>query len=389
VSRRGPAGPASTAVAAALPGWALGRVMTVGALGVARRVVDFLHPVAGGVAGRAHEGLTGWDASWYLGIARTGYARQPREALRFFPLVPLLTRALAWLTRLPMSTSLLVVSNLSALVLGALLYHLAVEETGDDGLARRAAWLVALAPPAYTLVMGYAEATLGMLALGVFLALRSGRWWWAAALGVLAGLTRPIGALLVVPALIEAVGWSGPTMRQGFGPRRGGGGGGGGGGGRLAAVAGPIAGAGAFLTWAGSRFGDPFLPLSVQEERAHRGGFANPFSSLDRAVRDLSGGVHIGTGLHLPWAVLMVGLAVVAARRWPPAYGAFAVAVVVVALSAANLDSAERYALSAFPLVLAGAGLAASERVFRAVLALSSALLVAYATLAFLNLSVP
>ena len=54
-----------------------------------------------------------------------------------------------------------------------------------------------------------------------------------------------------------------------------------------------------------------------------------------------------------------------------------------------NLDGFERYALSAFPLVLAGAGLtsgAASERV---VLALAAAGLAIYAVLAFTNLYVP
>ena len=66
-------------------------------------------------------------------------------------------------------------------------------------------------------------------------------------------------------------------------------------------------------------------------------------------------GHHLGSALHLPWALLAVALVVVALRRWPLSYGAFAAAVLVVALTASNLDGFERYALSAFPLVLAGA----------------------------------
>jgi len=79
----------------------------------------------------------------------------------------------------------------------------------------------------------------------------------------------------------------------------------------------------------------------------------------------------------------------VAFRSWPASYGAFAVAVLVVALTGSNLDSFERYALSAFPLVLAGASLTADDRVFRVVLVLSAVALVGYSVLAFTNLYVP
>ena len=37
------------------------------------------------------------------------------------------------------------------------------------------------------------------------LAVRRGTWWWAALFGYLAGTARPIGCLLVVPAVIEVL----------------------------------------------------------------------------------------------------------------------------------------------------------------------------------------
>src|SRR2546422_383386 len=55
------------------------------------------------------------------------------------------------------STLLLLLANGGALVLGGLLHRVALEETGDEALARRAAWLVALMPPAFVMAMGYAE----------------------------------------------------------------------------------------------------------------------------------------------------------------------------------------------------------------------------------------
>ena len=67
----------------------------------------------------------------------------------------------------------------------------------------------------------------------------------------------------------------------------------------------------------------------------------------------------------------------------------FATVVLVVALTGTNLDSFERYALGAFPLVVAAASLTAGRRIERSVLVLAAAGLAGYALLAFLNLSVP
>ena len=60
---------------------------------------------------------------------------------------------------------------------------------------RKAVWLLAVAPPAFVLVMGYTEALAGLLAVIVFYGIRSGRWWLAAGAGLLSGLCRPPGAL--------------------------------------------------------------------------------------------------------------------------------------------------------------------------------------------------
>ena len=49
--------------------------------------------------------------------------------------------------------------------------------------------------------MGYAESLLLVAALVSLIALRSRSWWVAAVAGVVAGLTRPVGLLLIVPAL--------------------------------------------------------------------------------------------------------------------------------------------------------------------------------------------
>jgi len=231
------------ALTAILPGWITARLLVGGALALSRFLAGELHPTVTAAAVRAHQGLLAWDASWYARIAAHGYAPLPDESIRFFPLVPILSRGLADVTPLDARGALVVVANASALVLGLLLYRLVRLETGDGALARRSVWLVALAPPAYVFVMGYTEATASALAVAMFLALRTRRWGWAALAGALAGLARPVGVLLVVPAAIEATrGWRAVRPRQRF-PR-------------VIAVVAPAAGAGAYLGWVQLRFGD-------------------------------------------------------------------------------------------------------------------------------------
>jgi len=378
-----PAGPrrlerAGRAVVGVLPQYLVARAIVLGALALSHLIADRIHPSAAARA-RVHQGLLGWDAGWYQAIARFGYAPLGHQSLRFFPLYPLLGRWLGVLPGLTDGRALLVVANVAALVASALLLVLVRRETSDGAMADRSVWLLSLVPPAFVLVMGYAEAALLVFTIGCFLALRrpgaAPLWWAAALLGVCAGLTRPLGLLLAIPVAVEAV----RRWRHARGGER-----------VMSAVAvmAPVAGAGAFLCWSWGVFGDAWLPLRVQSQAGHHGGLSDPVHTL---VDDARGVFHhhFGTALHVPWVVLVVALVVVCWWRLPAAYGAFATAVVVVALSGTNLDSFERYALSAFPLVIAGATLTASRRVEIGVLALAAAGLAAYAVMAFLNISVP
>src|SRR5439155_7117320 len=111
----------------------------------------------------------------------------------------------SWLPGADAGFGAVFVANVSALALGFALYGLVMQERGDSELARRAVWLVYLAPPAFVLVMGYAEATFMTFAALALVGLRSRRWWLAAVFGFLAGLTRPVGVLFAVPAAVE--GW--------------------------------------------------------------------------------------------------------------------------------------------------------------------------------------
>jgi hypothetical protein len=367
---------------AVLP-YLLARVVVLGALALAHFIVDRTHPAAAGVAARVHEGLLGWDAGYYKTIARVGYAPLSREGLRFFPAVPVLTHVVAWLPGVGEGPALLVVANGAAFVATALLFVLVRRETGSVEVARRAIWFLSLAPAAFVLVMGYAESTLLCLSVGCFLALRPGphagrvrpNFALAGVLAFAAALTRPIGVLLALAVAVELVRWWVRLDRR----RRLTG---------LGAIVAPFVGLLGFGLWAQHVVGDFWAPLRVQFESSHHGGLSDPFVTLEHDARGLLHG-HVGTALHVPWVLLAVVLLVVCWRRLPASYTVFAAAVLVVAVAGSNLDSFERYALSAFPLTMAAAVVCGRPLLERTVLVLLPAALSGYALLAFLNISVP
>ncbi|MBM3674517.1 MAG: hypothetical protein FJW88_06095 [Actinobacteria bacterium] len=360
-------------VAPAVVPWLVARVLVVASLALANYLFDEIGRGPRPTALRL--GLLTRDAAFYRDIAEHGYDAVGRSGLRFFPLLPLTARPIGALLGGRTDIALLVVANVAALAFGALLHRLVMRETGDAALARRAVWFGALLPPAIVLVLGYAESLLLVLAVGIFLLLRTQRWEWAAVLGVLAGLCRPTGILLALPAAIEgARGWraagGGARVR------------------RVLPVVGPIAGTGCFLAWVEAVRGDGLLPFRVQQDPTLRGGFTDPVTSLAAAAGDL-GSDRIGSGLHLFWAALFVVLIVALARRMPSSYTVYALGAVLLALSADNLDSFERYGVATFPIVIGAALVTARREVETAALTLAGGALVGYGTLVFLGRYVP
>ena len=110
--------------------------------------------------------------------------------LRFFPLLPLVARSLAWPIGGHVGPVIIVLVEFAALAYAALLHRLVLTETEDGELARRTIWIALLAPPALCMVFGYAEAIFALLAVVVFLTARSRRWLVAGLAAVAASLAR-------------------------------------------------------------------------------------------------------------------------------------------------------------------------------------------------------
>ncbi|MEX5633029.1 mannosyltransferase family protein [Parafrankia sp. FMc2] len=381
-----------------LVAWLAARVVVGAALGLTRFLADSVRE--DNAAGLETTGLLGWDAGWYLTIAEHGYEASGDESRRFFPLLPLLVRVFTVLPGLGGHSGAVLVVLVNVLALGFALALVGVARTegfGEDAI-QRLIWISALAPPAFVLVMGYAEALAGLLAAAVILGARSRRWEIAAAAGLLGGLCRPLGLLLAIPVAIEAarglrlpltgrlgaagapgplvrpVAAGGPTGREMLS--------------RFAAVIAPVVGAGVYLMWSASAHGDGLAPLTMQRDAARHGSTGNPLATIIDAARGATTG-ELGTALHVPWLLLAVAALVVMVRTLPVSYAVWSGLVFAAVVTGSNLDSSERYLYGAFPFLLVAAMATARREAWNLVITVSAAAMTVYATLAFTLSYVP
>lgn len=363
------------ALRAALPPWLIGHLLTFVALAVATEIGRH----AGGSLSAPGTGLVTYDANWYDLIANRGYEHLPREALRFFPLFALAVRYLDVVLPGGAGTAGVVLADACALGYGVLLWWLVRTDVpeSDSGLATRTVWLTALAPAGFVLALGYADALAALLAVATFLLLRRRAFGGAVLTGLLAGLCRPVGLLLAVPALVEAVrGLALAPVRERLL--------------RAAAVAAPVAGAAAYLGWVGRTFGDPLLPFRVQGAADLRGSYLSlPLGPLKHSALALVHGTEPTVAGHLPGTLLVLGLLAVGLRRLPLSYSAYAAVTLAAAFTAYTLGSFERYWAGAFPLLVALGLLTRRTTVYAGVLAVSTTLMFGYAVLALLQLYTP
>lgn len=148
-----------------------------------------------------------WDATWFLGIVAGGYSPANFRQTAFFPLYPLLVKGVSLPLGNPASFGAyyaagLLVSNIASFLAFWALRALTERECGSE-VAARAVTYLAVFPTALYLFAPYNESLFLLLTILCFLALRSGRWWLAGVIGLLAALTRSVGLFLVIPFLIE------------------------------------------------------------------------------------------------------------------------------------------------------------------------------------------
>jgi hypothetical protein len=150
----------------------------------------------------------------------------------------------------------------------------------------------------------------------------------------------------------------------------------------------PIIAAAAYLAWVQHETGHWYRDVFKVQSTIYHRGFHEPISRIVQSAQDLLSGHH-AQGVQFAWVLLAIPLIVVAFRRLPASYGAWSLVVFLLAISADNIDSFERYLLRGFPLVIAGALSLRSERGEWATVAIGLGGLVVYTTAMLLGARVP
>jgi hypothetical protein len=153
--------------------------------------------------------LAKWDSLHYLTIAYDGYSEGSElgtpEGHRpaFFPLYPGTAHVLSGFGTSPALTLIVTYAVSLACFFGALtlLHRLTTVEVGER-YAAPTLLLLSFFPTAFFFGLPYSESMFLLLAVGAFLAARSGRWAIAGVVLALASATRVPGLLLVVPVLL-------------------------------------------------------------------------------------------------------------------------------------------------------------------------------------------
>ena len=185
------------------------RIAVVAAVVIAAAMYPLGTGSLGGDVGAA---LGKSDGVWYLGIAHHGYGPPPPigpdgvythlTSLAFFPLYPILIRAVAVLGAPYLAAALIVTGVAGSAAAMAIVSWARRVVGGRAAIALLVIW--ELLPSSVVLNMAYAEALFVAAAAGCLLALQRRRWLTAGAAAALGGLTRPTGAALVLAVAVAA-----------------------------------------------------------------------------------------------------------------------------------------------------------------------------------------
>jgi len=166
-----------------------------------------------------------WDAGWYLQIVTDGYRYSPgdptvQQNIVFFPAYPMLMRFAGRLLGGDMTGYVaagLIVSLASFFGALVYLYAFARDRFGEDA-ATYSVWFLAAYPFALFFGALYTESLFLLGTVGAFYHFTKQQFSRAALWGLLVGLTRLNGSLLVLPLGLLALR---PTLRRGSGQARG------------------------------------------------------------------------------------------------------------------------------------------------------------------------
>lgn len=354
-----------------LVAFAASRLVVVGAAYLLR----YLSPgwgVLGVLAGR-------WDSTWYFRVAREGYpsvlpegtGNPAQTTLGFFPVFPMVTKAVSKLLGIGLPTAALLVNTVAAAVAVLLLWRL-TRLLFDRETADRTAFLFCFFPGSYAFSYAYTEAVFLACAIGFLLLVHTERYWAAAAVGAFGSAVRPNGYVFALClAFVVLTAWRRSGRRRPpatvFAP----------------AVA--FAGFAAFMVYLHFHLGDAMAwqralergwgqRLDITSTAFHR--TVDYFTAPNEYLNFLVPAALVL--LLIPWAWLFLK------ARLPAVFVLYTAAMLIPILLSSALALTPRHVLVAFPLFMA-AGWALRTYAYTTAVTLSTAVLVGLVIMAGFN----
>ncbi|HZP89618.1 MAG TPA: hypothetical protein VFC04_01330 [Actinomycetota bacterium] len=286
--------------------------------------------------------FTAWerfDGLWFLRIAAEGY-RSADGSAAFFPLYPLLARAVSFVIGGHPFAASLIVSN-AAFAGGLCVLYLLTATERSEPVARTTVLFLAVFPTSFFFFAPYSESLFLLLCVTAFWGARTRRWVVAGIAGALAALTRNVGVVLAAALALEAV-HQRVEHRGSLVP------------GLAAAV---VTGLGtlAYLAYWDIRVGDWLAPVHQQANWERVATW--PWTTLATGTRDAFRYVGNANGGYwlLDWLVVVPVLvaSAIALFRLRPSYGLYLWGSLLVPLSFVFRDrplmSMPRFVLPLFP----------------------------------------
>ena len=144
-----------------------------------------------------------WDGPHYISLIENGYVSEGDDRLFivFFPLYPMICRALAF-TGLSALNRALIVSNLFCCLDAYLMYQL-VLDTGSEKRARLAVFLLMFNPVSFFMSMPYTESVFLATTMAAVLLARKRKFVGSVIMGALAATARMVGLAVAAPVFWE------------------------------------------------------------------------------------------------------------------------------------------------------------------------------------------
>jgi hypothetical protein len=299
-----------------------------------------------------------WDSGWFIDIVERGYDTSVRTDPRnegqanwaFFPLYPMIAKALVMLTGMTSVAALIIIANIAFFATLPLIWYETAHWYGDRA-ADMAVALLAFLPGSFIFSSAYSESLFLLFVVVTLAFARREAWLLAGIAAALATLTRNLGILLIVPILMHALQAHGGWRDRNVVWRR-----------RLevlAAIALPLLALAGFMVFLRAHTGDALAFATVQD--AWKRELQNPIVTLiGPLLPNVSVQTEIVPSIAMAWISVFALFLLLARRNWPHAI--YMLAIIGITL-ASGILSYFRFFLTMAPAVMVlGAFLAGRPR---------------------------